>query len=113
MLGLSAWPLELSLSTREQKPPSHLLTIILELARLGTSELGWCVAVLSGVSRYTQSHNFRPHVQRSSSQRTLWPSTNGKRSATTVIVNVTPADDEQTVRVPKTGEQVKRRAQAG
>ena len=30
-----------------------------------------------------------------------------------VIVNVSPADDEQTVRVPKTGEQVKRRAQAG
>ena len=30
----------------------------------------------------------------------------------TVIVNVPPADDEQTVRVPKTGEQVKRRAQA-
>ena len=28
------WPLELSWSTREQKPPSHLLTIILELARL-------------------------------------------------------------------------------
>ena len=31
----------------------------------------------------------------------------------TVIVDVSPADDEQTVRVPNTGEQVKRRAQAG
>ena len=31
----------------------------------------------------------------------------------TVIVNVPPADDEQTVRVPKTGEQVKKRVQAG
>ena len=31
----------------------------------------------------------------------------------TVIVNVPPADDEQTVRVPITGERVKRRAQAG
>ena len=30
-----------------------------------------------------------------------------------VIVNVPPANDEQAVRVPKTGEQVKRRAQAG
>ena len=50
------WPLQLSWSTREQKPPSHLLTIILELARLGTSELGWWVIVLSGVSRYSQSH---------------------------------------------------------
>ena len=31
----------------------------------------------------------------------------------TVIVNVPPADDEQAVRVPKTGEQVKSRAQTG
>ena len=30
-----------------------------------------------------------------------------------VIVNVTPADNEQTVRVPKTRELVKRPAQAG
>ena len=30
-----------------------------------------------------------------------------------VIVNVPPADDEQVARVPKTGEQEKRRVQAG
>ena len=43
----------------------------------------------------------------------LCPSTNGQRSATTVIVSVLVTDDEQAVRVPKTGEQEKRRAQAG
>ena len=40
-------------------------------------------------------------------------STNGRRSATALIVNVSPADDEQDARVPKTGEQGKKRAQAG
>ena len=47
------------------------------------------------------------------SERYALPPT-GKRSATTVIVNVSPADDEQAVRVPNnTRKQAKRRAQAG
>ena len=37
----------------------------------------------------------------------------GAHETVIVIVNVPPADDEQVARVPKTGEQEKRRAQAG
>ena len=37
----------------------------------------------------------------------------GSHSLVSVIVNVPPAEDEQAARVPKTGDQEKRRAQAG
>ena len=32
--------------------------MIIELARLGASELGWWVTVLPSVTRYSKTHNF-------------------------------------------------------
>ena len=55
----NTWPLQLSWSACEQKPQLHLLTIALELDRLGT---------LCSDPRDSHPQTLRPQVQRSSSQ---------------------------------------------
>ena len=72
-LAQNTWPLQLGRSARDQKPQFHLLTVTLELARLGTSELRWWViALLIGFwySRFIIHccELFILKIQRSSSQ---------------------------------------------
>ena len=57
--------------------------------------------------RRTQQTPRRPEPSESEVEQFL------KETIINVIVNVPPADDEQVARVPKTGEQGQRRAQAG
>ena len=93
--------LDLSDMWREQEPPSHLLTIILKLARLGTSELRWWFIVLPSVSRYSQPHKlfilmFSVHLL---SERCALPPMGN--APLPLVVNVPPAGDEQVAHVFK------------
>ena len=53
------------------------------------------------------------HVKRDKDEKKERKRTRQRCTFVTVIVNVSPADDEQDARVPKTGEEGKKRAQAG